>query len=113
MLFLTIFLVFILYLFIFSSNAYYIDKRGIVLLHSKVGNIDYDYMLRIYVEDVDNSIGLGTYHLAYSIPLNDYVYNRYSCKNGSILEYDNVNNITNISLEHKDNCSIFFDYRGI
>lgn len=100
-------IVFNLFLLIFSSNAYYVDNLNISILQALIGDFNsdkYDYSLKIYLENANEK---GTYHLSNSIPVMGYKYNRYTCKNGSELVYEN--GVASVSIDGKDSCSIYFD----
>lgn len=100
-------IVFNLFLLILSSNAYYVNNLNISVLQAVIGDFNsekYDYSLKIHLENASEK---GTYHLSNNIPMVGYTYNRYTCKNGSELVYEN--GITSVVLDQKDSCDIYFD----
>lgn len=100
-----------LLLLISLSNAFYFDEANISIMQALIGDFDqnnYDYTLKIYLENDDNT-GSKTYRLSDSIPNYNYTYSGYNCKNNSSLVYDEVNKVTNVTIDSKEYCSIYFD----
>ena len=96
-------------LVVLSSNAYYHDTNSMELIHSKVGNVrndSFDYILYVFIEE---SKGTGIYKLVDSIPTSNYSYDRYSCDNGSVFNYDSVNMTTTAILNEREVCRIYFN----
>lgn len=103
----------ILFINIFSSNAYYHNEISVPIIRTRVGDMIsnlYDYILFVYLEDADNTgYGSGNYHLGETIPLFGYTYSGYNCKNNSTLIYDDVAKSTSVTVEEKEVCSIYFN----
>lgn len=101
-----------LFILIGISTAFYENTAGFVILHGFVGdfqNANYDYVLKIYLENSNNlGVGNGTYHLASLVPNNGYSYSSYTCENNSVLTYDTTNG-ANVILDEPDICSIYFN----
>ena len=68
---------------------------------------DYDYVLNIYLEDV-NAYGEKSYYITDEIPTSGYVYDGYTCENDSAFSYDSENKTTIATLNKKDICKIYF-----
>lgn len=103
-------------LFLKPSSAFYQNNYHFRLLAGKVGNLNaskFDYSLLVYVEERNKEgKGTGNYNLTSSIPNFGYILNRYSCANGSILEFNEKTLTTKVTLNKKDICSIYFDLIG-
>ena len=96
---------------IFLSNAFFFVSDSIKMITAVVGDYtldDYDYVLNIYLEDINLS-GEKKYLLTDAIPDNGYVYNSYTCKNNSQLEYNSDKNNIVTTLTEKDVCKVYFN----
>ena len=102
-----------LFLLIFPSFAFYQNSYKFELMQGIVGDMysnQFDYSLLIYLEQSDlEGKGTGTYKLTSDIPIFGFAYSGYKCKNESILNYDEENLTTSVTLNEKDVCSIYFD----
>ncbi len=102
----------ILIINLFTSLAFYRSINSIPFIHALVGNIyakNYDYVLLVYLENASDN---GEYHLVSDIPTVGYTYNGYKCENNSKLNFDTTLNNTNVTLNGKDICSIYFDLKN-
>ena len=100
-----------LFLLIASSNAYYRTEGGLVLLHGIIGDLNTnnnDFVLKIFLEKDEVNL-TKEYKLSNNVPEYGYNYSRYSCKNNSILSYDNNLKRINVDFDTKEICEVYFD----
>ena len=93
----------------YFSFAYYNNDLSIRFLNAKVGNFltnNSDLSIVIYVQ---NASGTNKYRIASDVPELGYSFKEVSCKNDSIINYDDVTKQITVSVNQKDECSLFFD----
>lgn len=93
----------------YFSFAYYNNDLSIRFLNAKVGNFltnNSDLSIVIYVQ---NASGTNKYRIASDVPELGYSFKEVSCKNDSIINYDDVTKQIAVSVNQKDECSLFFD----
>lgn len=107
-------IVYLLIINIYVSHAYYHSNTTFPLINAVVGNAyedKYDYIVLIHKEDtVFSTNDEKVYNVVNEIPLENYTYNNYMCKNNSVISFDEVNKNISIISTTKDICSIFFNY---
>ena len=106
---LSLIIVGILLVNIFSSRAFFNSNASFPIVTSSVGNLyklNNDYVLLVYIE---RTAGTKAYDLTNNIPTSGYTYSHYKCENNSTFNYDNATKMTTAQITNKDYCYIYFN----
>lgn len=97
----------------YFSFAYYYNGLSLRFINAKVGNFltrDSDLSIIIYAEKSNiNKTGMSKYRIVSDVPELGYTFKEGSCKNGSLISYNEATKLINASVNLKDECSIYFD----